>query len=74
MELLGVLIAALLPIDLDAVVFHNVGLFVFKSLVFTVSLSIIAATSWSRLVRPSQWACFSVTLSPIHCAMTAAQG
>ena len=58
MELLGVLIAALLPIDLDAVVVRKVGLFVFKSLVFTVSLSIITATSWSRLVRPSQWACF----------------
>ena len=58
MELLGVLIAALLPIDLDAVVFRKVGLFVFKSLVFTVSFSIITATSGARLVRPSQWACF----------------
>ena len=58
MELLGVLIAALLSIDLDAVVFRNVGLFVLRSLVFTVSLSIITAVSWARSVRPSQRACF----------------
>ena len=52
MELLGVLITALLPIDLDAIVFRNVGLFVLRSLVFTVSLSIIIASSWALLVRP----------------------
>ena len=70
MELLCVLITALLPIDLNAIVFRDVGLFVLRSLVFTVSLSIVTAYSWARLVRSSQWACFSVTLSPIQCAMT----
>ena len=57
MELLCVLITALLPIDLNAIVFRDVGLFVLRSLVFTVSLSIVTAYSWARLVRSSQWAC-----------------
>ena len=58
MELLGMLIAALLPIDLDAVVFHDVGLLLFRSLVCIVSLSLITVSSWARLVRSSRWACF----------------
>ena len=57
MELLCVLITALLPIDLNAIVFRDVGLFVLRSLVFTVSLSIVTAYSWARLVRSSHWAC-----------------
>ena len=36
MELLGVLIKALLPVNLDVIVFRNVGLFVLRSMVFTV--------------------------------------
>ena len=57
MELLGVLITALLPVNLDVIVFRNVGLFVLRSMVFTVSLSIVIANSWAPLVMPSQWAC-----------------
>ena len=45
MELLCVLITALLPIDLNAIVFRDVGLFVLRSLVVTVSLSIVTAYS-----------------------------
>ena len=54
MELLCVLITALLPIDLNAIVFRDVGLFVLRSLVFTMSLSIVTASYWAHLVRSSR--------------------
>ena len=57
MELLGVLITALLPVNLDVIVFRNVGLFVLRPMVFTVSFSVVIAYSWAPLVMPSQWAC-----------------
>ena len=46
MELLGVLITALLPVNLDVIVFRNVGLLVLRLMV-TVSLSIVIAYSWA---------------------------
>ena len=64
------LITALLPIDLNAIVFRDVGLFVLRSLVFTVSLSIVTAYSWLAWSGPVSGPAFSVTLSPIQCAMT----
>ena len=55
MKLLGVLIKALLSVNLDVIAFRNVWLFVFRSMVLTVSRSI--ANSWASLVMPSLWAC-----------------
>ena len=43
MELLGVLITALLPVNLDVIVFRNVGLLVLRLMVVSVSLSIVIA-------------------------------
>ena len=71
MELLGVLITALLPVNLDVIVFRNVGLLVLRLMVVTVSLSIVIAYSWAPLVCPVNGPAFSVTLSPIQCAMAA---
>ena len=57
-EFLGVLITALLPVNLDVVIFCNVGFFVRRTVVPTVSLCFMPANGWAHLLMPSQWACF----------------